>query len=163
MEEFAMRRTGCLAQVAVWLLSSVSVSCSVGTKGSGALAGAGARVYAESCAACHGATGEGTQGMGSPLVGSEWVSGSDQRLVLITLNGVRGPMRDGERASPLVMPGFGAAYDDDTVAAVLTYVRQAWSSGGALVTAATVRQIRSAATDREEPWTVKELLELDGE
>ncbi len=48
-----------------------------------------------SCAACHGADGKGLESLGPPLVRSEWVNGSQERLSAILLQGLMGPIEVG--------------------------------------------------------------------
>ncbi|MFN7287061.1 MAG: c-type cytochrome, partial [Verrucomicrobiota bacterium] len=53
---------------------------------------AGKAVYsgAGNCVGCHQASGEGVAGQFPPLKASEWVTGSDKRLVAILLYGIGG-------------------------------------------------------------------------
>ena len=48
----------------------------------------GKSVFTQTCAACHQATGLGLEGLAPPLVDSEWVLGSPQRLARIIIHGV---------------------------------------------------------------------------
>ena len=99
------------------------------------------------CAACHQSEGQGMQGLAPALAGSRWVNGSPQALVRIVLNG---------KADQLAMPGL-ATLDDETVAAILTYVRRAFGNEAAPVAAQTVREIRTEVAARDEPWSEEEL------
>src|SRR4029078_86573 len=49
-------------------------------------------IFRSTCSVCHGADGEGIQYLGPPLNGSEYVAGSTDRLAMIILNGVTGPI-----------------------------------------------------------------------
>jgi len=60
------------------------------------------------CAVCHGARGEGLAGVFPPLAGSEWVNGSEERLIRIMLHGLQGPITvSGKAYNGAAMPGFG--------------------------------------------------------
>lgn len=47
--------------------------------------------------------------------------------------------------------------DEESIAAVLTYVRRAWGNRGEPVTPEEVARIRELTDDRSKPWTVEEL------
>ena len=82
----------------------------------------GKRNYEQVCITCHQATGKGVEGVYPPLAGSEWVSGSEQRIVRIVLHGLRGPIKVKGQPFELDMPALGVL-DDDQIATVLTYIR----------------------------------------
>jgi mono/diheme cytochrome c family protein/glucose/arabinose dehydrogenase len=113
------------------------------------------------CAACHQPTGLGLANLAPPLVGSEWVDGSEQRLIRIALNGVRGPIPvDGQTFTGAVeMPALAATLDDTAIAEILTYIRHEWGHKAAPVETATVAAVRAelAKVKRNEAWTVEEL------
>ena len=52
----------------------------------------GGQIFAAKCSACHQVSGLGLPGVFPPLVGSEWVLGSDKVLVQIPLHGISGPI-----------------------------------------------------------------------
>jgi mono/diheme cytochrome c family protein len=89
------------------------------------------------CVTCHQATGEGiTSGeinLYPPLVGSPWVTGSEERLVKLTLHGLWGPIEvAGKTYDPTKgvppMTAFKALLTDEELAAVLTFVRNSWGN-----------------------------------
>jgi mono/diheme cytochrome c family protein len=49
---------------------------------------------------------------------------------------------------------------NDEIAEALTYIRREWGHQAPPVEPATVRKIRAVVDDREEPWTMKELLDI---
>jgi len=53
----------------------------------------GKKVYDQICVTCHQPTGQGLPGTYPPLAGSEWVMGSDERLISIVLYGLKGPVK----------------------------------------------------------------------
>jgi len=51
---------------------------------------AGAQIFAENCAACHGENGAGGVGTGAPsLAGGRWIHGGDRATILATIHGGR--------------------------------------------------------------------------
>ncbi len=118
----------------------------------------GAKIYAATCQACHQASGLGLPNQFPPLVGSEWVTGSEERLLRIILHGVVGEIEvEGEMFNGS-MPTWGPTFKDEELAAVATYVRQAWGNKAAPVTTATVTRVRLQYAWRTTPWTARELL-----
>ncbi len=116
-------------------------------------------LFEASCAQCHQPHGLGQEGLSPPLVDSEWVLGSDQRLARIVMHGVRGPINVKGRVYELDMPALGI-FDDDQIAAILTYLRRAWDHGAAPVEPETVKKVRAETTGREEAWSEAELLRI---
>jgi putative membrane-bound dehydrogenase-like protein len=120
---------------------------------------AGKELYLLTCASCHQLHGNGQEGLAPPLVGSDWVTGSEQRLVRIVLNGMHGPVRVKGKVFELDMPAL-AVLEDDQIGALLTYVRREWGHTAAAVESETVKKIREATADRMEGWTEEELLKI---
>jgi mono/diheme cytochrome c family protein len=116
-------------------------------------------LYAGSCAACHQPHGLGMDGLAPPLADSEWVLGSDERLVRIVLHGLNGPIRVKGAGYNLDMPGMGM-FDDEQIAGILTYIRREWEHCGAPVPVETVKRIRAETTKRQEAWSSAELLKI---
>jgi mono/diheme cytochrome c family protein/glucose/arabinose dehydrogenase len=114
------------------------------------------------CGACHHPSGGGDEGKGPPLVDSPWVLGPVERLVRITLHGLRGPVKVNNRVYEMEMPAMGAL-DDAALADLLTYVRteKEWGHEAGPVDPATVARVRKQVAEREAPWTEAELLKLD--
>lgn len=103
---------------------------------------AGQKLYGQNCASCHQASGVGQPGSYPPLAGSEWVTGSKERLALILLAGVSGPITvKGATFSTQVMPGWAAAFSDDKMADIMTYLRSSW---GNTANAATADEVAAA-------------------
>ena len=116
----------------------------------------GKALFTGVCAACHQTHGKGLDGVAPPLMDSEWVLGSVQRAVRIVLHGLTGPISVRGKTYRLDMPAFGA-FNDDQIAAVLTYIRREWEHGAAPVEPATVKAIRAATADRREAWVQDQL------
>jgi len=118
----------------------------------------GARLYVQTCAQCHQASGLGDPGKAPALRQSDWVLGSDERLVRILLHGMNGPLEMNGVKWNLDMPAFAAG--DEDVAAVLTYLRRAWGHGADPIAPERVEEIRVAERGRKKPWTAAELRSL---
>lgn len=105
-------------------------------------AGQGKQLYAQACAACHGANGAGVSGAFPPLDGSEYVTGDKARLVGIVLQGHSGPIEVGGETYNGVMPPFAGRFSDAQLAGLLTYVRRAWSNSASPISADDVEHMR---------------------
>jgi mono/diheme cytochrome c family protein/lysophospholipase L1-like esterase len=127
----------------------------------------GAEVYQRDghCATCHQPNGAGLDPTYPPLDGSPWVTGSEERLIKLTLHGLWGPIEvKGKKYDPATgippMTPFGSLLNDEETAAVLTYVRNSWTNKAAPVQPATVKKVREATKDRSIFWKPSELLEM---
>jgi mono/diheme cytochrome c family protein len=89
----------------------------------------GKKLYGQNCANCHQGTGMGQPGSYPPLAGSEYVLGSKDRLSLIMLAGVAGPLTvKGESYGTQVMPGWAGNFTDEKLADIMTYLRSTWGN-----------------------------------
>jgi mono/diheme cytochrome c family protein len=105
----------------------------------------GEKLYGDHCAACHGAQGEGVAGAYPPLAGNRAVTlPVTANLVQVVIHGGFGPATAG-RPRPFGMPPFAMVMSDADVAAVLTYLRQAWGNQAGAVSELDVAQQRSLA------------------
>lgn len=102
----------------------------------------GQSAYAQNCLACHQADGTGVRGFQPALVGSPWVRGDVQALATFVLTGGFDSGSRKESANENVMPPF-RQLDDATLAAILTYVRQAFGDRAGPVTSGDVALARS--------------------
>lgn len=119
--------------------------------------GAGERLYAAACAACHQLDGAGMAGLAPPLRDSEWVAGPAERPIKIVLHGVKGPIEAAGQQWDREMPGQGHLGDQE-LADILSYVRSRFGRVAELVGKADVAAVRQAHRARQEPWTAGELL-----
>jgi mono/diheme cytochrome c family protein len=114
------------------------------------------------CFACHGPTGEGMQGLGPPLDGSEWVTGKPETFAKILLHGLSGPVTVAgkEYSGPADMPGLAQnpSLTDEKLADIATYVRNEWSNKAAPVKADLFKKVREETKDHAgKPYNAKEL------
>jgi mono/diheme cytochrome c family protein len=85
-----------------------------------------AKLYADYCASCHKANGQGTAGSIPPLVGNPAVVAAKPFDVLsVVLQGIPA------RGDSPVMPSFGGSLSDGDVANVVNYVRTSWGNTAA--------------------------------
>ncbi|WP_332877650.1 c-type cytochrome [Massilia sp. S19_KUP03_FR1] len=112
----------------------------------------GAELYAANCAACHQASGAGVPGAFPPLAGSEWVAGQDRVLASILLHGITGSLTVKGTTYHGAMPSFKARFDDNQIAAILTFVRGNFGNAAAKVSPDVVKAEREASKDRSTPW-----------
>lgn len=119
----------------------------------------GEKLYRQRCVSCHQADGEGVAGQYPPLAGSEWVLEHEQRLKRILLHGLEGPIQVRGRTYNGAMPAF-AQLKDEQIAAVLTYIRQAWGNDAGPISPEAIAATRQATQGRAAPWSASELLAI---
>jgi len=91
----------------------------------------GEALFKGRCSGCHQVNGQGIPGAFPALAGDKFVlTPKDDLIVKTVLQGRAG------------MPSFAASTDDETLAAILTYVRSAWGNKAPAVKAETVARIR---------------------
>lgn len=119
----------------------------------------GPEIYVATCATCHGADGLGVNNAFPPLLDSPWVALPDSLLIRLTLRGLRGPIRVGEREYNNVMPP-NDFLSNEQMAAVLSFVRQefgaARAEGTPDITASQVA-VQRARFGTGPMWTIEEL------
>jgi mono/diheme cytochrome c family protein len=114
----------------------------------------GEKLYntAAACIGCHGQDGAGLPNLGPQLDGSDWVTGSEERLVKILIHGLTGPIQiNGETFTPQAfMPGLGVnpTIKDGDIADISTFIRANWTNRAPEISEATVTEIRKEISDR---------------
>jgi mono/diheme cytochrome c family protein len=117
-------------------------------------------IFRSTCAACHGAGGEGIVNVAPPLSGSEYVSGPADRLALILLNGLEGPLHiNGEELHfNGTMPNFGNNFTEQQLADVIGYLHNSFvPHPPKRITAERIKELKNVHTGT---LTEKELLRL---
>ncbi|HVV93138.1 MAG TPA: cytochrome c [Hyphomicrobiales bacterium] len=110
---------------------------------------AGEAIYVDQCAACHKADGTGVPGMFPPLRGNANVQARSPTTVAhAILYGVRTEPTNA-RPTPFAMPAYGWKLKNPEVAAVATYVRNAWGNHAAPVTRDQVHDVRTGIVASE--------------
>ena len=117
----------------------------------------GERLYGTVCITCHQAAGDGGSETHPPLAGSEWVKGPPKRLIRIVLYGLKGEIHvQGHVFNGALMPVFGPLpnsgynWNDQKVAAVLTFIRRKWGDKASPVSEEDVASVRKKDGNRAE-------------
>ena len=105
---------------------------------------AGGAIYVDECSACHTANGNGVSRLLPALKGSAAVQqAKPDSLLHVVLGGTRAVASEGAPTGA-AMPAFGWKLTDEQVAAVTTYIRNAWGNAAPAVTADDARAMRQA-------------------
>jgi mono/diheme cytochrome c family protein len=122
--------------------------------------------YQRICLGCHQVHGNGQQYIAPPLVGSEWVLESEPRLIGIVMDGLMGPIEVLGKTYTVpeiqpMMPGLrmNPDFTDEQLAAIMTYIRNAWGNGAPPISTEAVARYRGSFAPRA-PWTPEELLKI---
>ncbi|MBC7922300.1 MAG: c-type cytochrome [Ferruginibacter sp.] len=123
----------------------------------------GKAIYAREgfCITCHQPDGIGLSASGfPPIAGTKWVTGNDERLIKLVLNGLHGPIEVlGQKyAGQVPMTPFGGMLKDDEVAAVLTYVRNSFGNQASAIAPEKVKEVRAATKAKTSFYSPEELL-----
>jgi cytochrome c6 len=94
----------------------------------------GQKVFADNCADCHRLNGKGLPGTFPAHDGNPFVLGDPQPVIATVLNGRKGSLGR--------MPTWKDTLNDQQIAEVVTYIRQAWSNRAPAVTPAMVAAAR---------------------
>jgi cytochrome c6 len=94
----------------------------------------GQQVFDDNCAQCHRRNGEGLPNTFPALNGDPFVVGDPRPVIATVLNGRQGKLGQ--------MPTWKDKLSDQQIAAVVTYIRQAWSNKAAGVTPKSVGESR---------------------
>lgn len=113
------------------------------------------------CATCHQQDGNGLpEALFPPLAGSEWVQGSEDRLIRLTLHGITGPIEVKGVKYPGAVPMTPFKFlSDAEVADVLTFVRNAFGNKANPVSPQTVQKVRASTKDQATFYQASELKE----
>ncbi len=102
---------------------------------------AGKNLFNGTCSTCHQATGEGIESIFPPLAKSDYLMADKARALGIVLNGLSGPVKVNGKDYNSMMPPM-SQLNDDEIANILTYVRNAWGNEGDAVSADEVKSAR---------------------
>ncbi|MDO1513866.1 c-type cytochrome [Maribacter confluentis] len=124
----------------------------------------GAKMFYQICASCHGANGQGIEGLAPPLMGSEHVE-NVERLALIILHGLEGPVHvKGEEYNlNLAMPGLirNENITDKDIADIISYVSNAFSDEPKSLQRKRIGELREVKSKTGMEFTEEELKALD--
>ena len=94
----------------------------------------GKKLFEGTCADCHRINGQGLPAKFPALDKNPFVAGDPNKVIDTVLNGRKGKLGQ--------MPSWKDTFSDQQLAAIITYVRQAWSNKGSAVTADMVKKRR---------------------
>jgi mono/diheme cytochrome c family protein len=103
---------------------------------------AGRGIFSDSCSGCHQANGEGVERMFPPLAHNANVQSADSTTVIRVIVEGAQTVPTNARPTPFAMPAYNWKLSDDEIAAVATFVRNAWGNAAPAVTADEVRSLR---------------------
>ena len=121
-------------------------------------------LYNTYCGTCHGMDGKGLENLAPPLYQSEYVDGPAERLVLVMLNGLKGPITvHGETyEGAAVMPGIKQNPDitDEKILDILAYIKNGFTSKPEWfrMDKKIIADLRAQTADRKELFTEAELM-----
>jgi mono/diheme cytochrome c family protein len=123
----------------------------------------GKKIYSKEgyCITCHQADGNGLAASGfPPLSGTNWVTGSEDRLVKIILKGLMGEIEVKGKTYPgqVPMTPFEGLLNDQEVASVATYVRNSFGNQASVVSAEKVKQIRASLKAKKDFYQTEAIL-----
>jgi mono/diheme cytochrome c family protein len=139
-----------LRAVAVYLKDQPGQAQATPTAAGDSVMKMGAAIYADECSACHTPKGTGMPELFPSLAGTPSVQQADPTSILrVVLRGARSVATDGAPTAP-GMPSFGWLLTDEQVAAVATYIRQAWGNSAPPVSASDVASARKFLVERSD-------------
>ncbi|MEQ6118869.1 c-type cytochrome [Reichenbachiella sp. MALMAid0571] len=125
----------------------------------------GMRFYKAICSACHGIDGLGIDGLAPPLMESEYVTGSVERLGLIVLHGLYGPVHVNGELYELngVMPGLinNKTLTDSDIADIISFVTNSFSRNPRGINPDQVGKLRMKKPLKAAGYTEEELVEME--
>ena len=121
----------------------------------------GAKNYEMYCATCHGIDGKAADGLAPPLYESEYIKESAEKLILISLNGMQGPVTVKGKLydTGAIMPGVrhNPALNDKDLAALLRFIVNGLASSGPRISESLVKKLRAQTANQEELFTEESL------
>ncbi len=104
----------------------------------------GARLYEKHCAECHKSDGKGQPPAYPPLAGNVSLTAAPPtNAIRIVLNGGFPPSTAGN-PRPHGMPPYSIAFNDEEVAAVVSFIRTSWGNKGTMASPNQVNRLRGA-------------------
>lgn len=123
----------------------------------------GAAIFARDgfCQTCHQADGKGLESSGFPPISkTRWVTGNEDRLIKLTINGLMGPIEIEGKKYPgqVPMTPFGGMLNDQEIADVLTYVRNSFGNRATAISPEKVKEVRAKIKNKKGFYSPEELL-----
>lgn len=126
---------------------------------------AGYQIYSRLCATCHGINGDGIEKIGPPLRNSEYVKESADKLALVILHGLQGPIHVNGTLYEFngSMPGLANnhEYTDEQIKQIISYVQNAFVDQGNNIDLERIRELRQVKPKKGTLYTEQEINELN--
>lgn len=127
---------------------------------------AGYNIFRNFCATCHGIEGDGIENLAPPLKDSEYVTGSSERLALIILHGLSGPIHVNGKLyeQDAIMPGLAnnPEFTDTDIKNIIEYLNNAFPGKSNKINVERIKQLRDQKPKSGNVFSEKELHELKG-
>lgn len=122
----------------------------------------GEPLYVNTCAICHNTNGRGNPSLAPALAGSDWVTGSKERLALVVGQGLSGPIEVNGELWNQTMPAHGQhpALSGENFNDLLNYLRASWGNNANPFLNEEARSYLEKHSDRNEPWIAEEFEDL---
>lgn len=104
-----------------------------------AAAPSGDQIFAQNCASCHQAKGQGLPGTFPPLAGNPMVTGDPAKVIKTVENGLTGQISVNGVSFNGAMPAWKGKLSPAEIAAVISYIRTSWGNHASPVTEAQVK------------------------
>ena len=98
-------------------------------------------LYATHCVACHQKNGEGVENIYPPLADSEWVTGKNEKLIRVLLNGLQGEIQVKNKTYNQVMPSYSFLSDHE-LASLINYIRSDFGKKASTVSSKEIGSLR---------------------
>jgi mono/diheme cytochrome c family protein len=125
----------------------------------------GYNIYRNFCATCHGINGEGIDNLAPPLQNSEYISKSSERLALVILHGLSGPIHVNGKLYKfnVSMPGLAhnPEFKDEDVNNIIKYVTSAFSDNPKSIELDKIKVLREHKPQNPGGFNEEELLQLE--
>ncbi len=126
----------------------------------------GLQLYREICSACHGGSGRGIEGLAPPLDNSDWIKGPVERLALVLLHGLKGPVDvNGKRyAFNAQMPGIAnnPNLSDQDITDLIIYLSNAFGTSSRGANVDMIKKLREV-TPKDGAFTQEEVNDVANE
>ncbi|ANW95128.1 hypothetical protein AXE80_01960 [Wenyingzhuangia fucanilytica] len=108
---------------------------------------AGKSIFNNLCANCHGDQGEGITNLAPPFINSEYISESSNRLALVLLHGLSGPIKVNGKSYNLTatMPGLinNPEYSDKDIQNIIAYLQHTFSDDPKPISTNKIKKLRN--------------------
>ncbi|RPD91798.1 dehydrogenase [Aureibaculum marinum] len=124
----------------------------------------GAKLYSQICSACHNSGGEGIEGLAPPLLNSDYLKGNVEKLALVLLHGLQGPVTVSGKQYHFnsTMPGVinNEQVSDKDLSSIISYITNAFTNKQQHIDANKINALRSKKSKTGVEYSEAELKEM---